>query len=198
MDRCPWAQGVCVSVCVHLCVCNCEHVFHPAMVIASVCWCMPKTKTCVLCVCAWHAGCWSVSGVFSGLQASLVPSLSHWAVLVEFFIKLCLEYSGHMCSAATDEPWAGGDGVCAWKKQGGDGAKPSWQRCYPAAGSCAPPFHAYTHIHTNTHTTITYPNSLALNVIVRVMFNLREEDILCLFHRKDSWPFLTYRKCGML
>lgn len=148
----------CVSVCVHLCVCHCKHVFHRATVIARVCQCMPEWKLCVWCVCAWHAGRWSVSGIFSGLQASLVPWLSHRAVLVERFIKLCLEYSGHMCSAATDELWAGADGVCArvcaWK-QGDDGAKPSWQRCYPAAGSCAPSppplMHAHTWEHTHTH-----------------------------------------------
>lgn len=58
--------GVYSSACVLLCVCHSKYVFHFATVFVGVC---PK----VMCVSASHVGFWSVSGVFSGLQASLVP-----------------------------------------------------------------------------------------------------------------------------
>lgn len=56
-----------------------------------------------------------------------------------------------------------------------------WDPVAPAPSLC-------THIHTGilTHTTITYSKNLASNATIRVMFNLKDKDILCLFQEKDS------------
>lgn len=109
-----------------------------------------KMKTCVWYVCVWHAGCWSVSGVFSGLQASLVLWLSHQPVLVELFINLCLEYSGHMCATATDEPWAGADGgcVCVCVEAGWWWSKAVLTEMLPSSGILWPPPPLFVHIYT--------------------------------------------------
>lgn len=115
-----------------------------------------------MCVCAYPAGRWSVSGIFSGLQASLVPWLSHRAVWVELFIKLCLEYSGHMCATATDESWAGADGVCLCARRSGvvmERSRPDRDVTQQQDPMLSPLSPTHTHIEKHTLVSITFSDS---------------------------------------
>lgn len=83
--RCVSSARLCARACVRhfactLCVSR-SRACVPAPPIGggqSLCACVPKGENLRCYVrSAWHAGRWSVSGAFSGLQASLVGRLSH-------------------------------------------------------------------------------------------------------------------------